>query len=337
MSTSIALTVFFGSLLLSMMSSAVLAERLEQVGERFRFPAGLLGLVTALGADSPEITSAVTALIGGQHDLGRGVIYGSNIFNVAFLFGFSAIVAGSTVIGRANLVLNGGASLAVTLIVGAQSAGFIGGTVTGLLLAIAVIPYLALLSIHPNRLSHLPLPAFAMDWFVAAITSEKRDEAADERDHQSVGGGRFTTADALSILPLLSVIVASSIGMVKTAELLGGRWNVSQLVIGTFVVATLTGLPNLIASVRMATKGRGAALSSEAFNSNTLNLLVGAYLPTFFVALSPLPHRGLVSLLCLAAITMLALIIGIVGRGFRRWTGGLLLASYAAFAFAVLH
>ena len=133
------------------------------------------------------------------------------------------------------------------------------------------------------------------------------------------------------------MIVRSSIGVVKTAELLGARWSVSQLVIGTFVVATLTGLPNLIASVRFATNGRGAAFSSEAFNSNTLNLLVGAYLPALFVAVSPLPHEGLVSMLWLAAITILALVIGIAGRGFGRWTGGLLLAFYAAFAVAVLH
>jgi cation:H+ antiporter len=335
-STSIALIVFFGSLILSVMSSAVVAERLEQVGERFRFPAGLLGLVTALGADSPEITSAMTALIGGQHNLGHGVIYGSNIFNLAFLLGFSALVAGGTEIGRANLILNGGAALVVTLIVGAQSASLIGATLTGVLLAAAMIPYIAVLSMHPNKLSQLPLPAFVTDWLVAAITSEKRDKLADERSDRS-GGGRLTTADALSILPLLSVIVASSIGLVKAAELLGARWSVSQLVIGTFVVATLTGLPNLIASIRLATKGRGAALSSEAFNSNTLNLLVGAYLPTFLVAVPPLPHEGLVSILWLAAMTTLVLFIGIAGRGFGRWTGGLIMALYAVFAIAILY
>jgi cation:H+ antiporter len=53
------------------------------VGHRLRLPPGLIGLVTALGADSPEISFTATAIIGGQHDLGRGVIFGSNIFNVA--------------------------------------------------------------------------------------------------------------------------------------------------------------------------------------------------------------------------------------------------------------
>ena len=147
-------------------------------------------------------TSAMTALIGGQHDLGRGVIYGSNIFNVAFLLGFKPLVAGVTVIGRANLILNGGVALVVTLIVSAQSAGLIGATLTGLALAIALIPYFAVPSRHPNNLPQLPQPNIVTGWLVAAITSEQRDEFADERDDRSAGGGRLTTADALSILPL---------------------------------------------------------------------------------------------------------------------------------------
>src|SRR5271165_1906125 len=41
------------------------------------------GLVAALAADTPEVTSAVTALAHGQHDVGTGVILGSNVFNLA--------------------------------------------------------------------------------------------------------------------------------------------------------------------------------------------------------------------------------------------------------------
>jgi cation:H+ antiporter len=53
----------------------------------------LLGIVTALGADSPEIASAITALAAGHSDLGVGVVIGSNIFNLAALLGLSALVA----------------------------------------------------------------------------------------------------------------------------------------------------------------------------------------------------------------------------------------------------
>jgi len=319
-------------------SSAVLAERLDQVGERFRFPPGLVGLMTALGADSPEIASAVTALIGGQHDLGRGVIFGSNVFNVAFLLGFSALVAGRVVMGRANLLLNGGVALAATLAVGAQAAGLLGTLGTGLALAALLLPYLAVSSFGPSALARLPLPAAVAGWLAAALRSEKRDEDAAEREGEADAskGRTMSAADGLSILPMLAVIVATSVVMVKMAVLLGGRWHVPEIVVGTFVVATLMGLPNLIAAVRLASKGRGATLSSEAFNSNTLNLLVGVYVPSLIVAGPPTSHQGLLSIGWLVGITAAALSLGVLRSGFGRWTGGALATIYAGFALSVL-
>ena len=94
MSIGTAITLFLGCLVLSAISSAVLSHRLDQVGTHLGLSEGLLGLVTALGADSPEIATAVTALAGAQHDLGSGVIFGSNVFNLAGLFGLGALVAG---------------------------------------------------------------------------------------------------------------------------------------------------------------------------------------------------------------------------------------------------
>ena len=49
--------------------------------------AGLLGLLTALGADAPEISSASSALFAGASEVGVGVILGSNLFNLAALHG----------------------------------------------------------------------------------------------------------------------------------------------------------------------------------------------------------------------------------------------------------
>ena len=78
MSIGSAIGLFLGCLVLATISSAVLSHRLDQVGSPLRLSEGLLGLVTALGADSPEIATAITALVGGQHDMGSGVIFGSN-------------------------------------------------------------------------------------------------------------------------------------------------------------------------------------------------------------------------------------------------------------------
>src|ERR1700716_1215379 len=82
--------------------------------------AGLVGLLTALGADAPEISSAVTALLSGAKDVGLGVILGSNLFNLAALLGFSAVVAGRVSFRRVLLALDGGVALWATVVVGSM-------------------------------------------------------------------------------------------------------------------------------------------------------------------------------------------------------------------------
>jgi Ca2+/H+ antiporter len=64
-------------LFLTALSSAVLSERLDQFGAWLGFSAGLSAFVTALVTDPPEIASAVTDQVGGRHDLGIRVIFGS--------------------------------------------------------------------------------------------------------------------------------------------------------------------------------------------------------------------------------------------------------------------
>ncbi len=337
MSVPLALVLFGGSLLLSMMSSAVLVERLEQVGRRFAFPAGLLGLVTAFCADSPEITSALTALISGQHELGRGVIFGSNIFNIAALFGVSALVAGRIPIGRPILVLNGGVALWLSLVVGAQALGWLGSLGAGLLLLVVVVPFLAISSIRRVTLDTLPLSDRARRWLVRLIHEEQSSQLEKASSQEEAGSIRpLTRTDGLSIVPLLAMIVISSVALVRSAEFLGRHWGLSQLVVGTFVIAVLTGLPNLTVALHLARRARGAALSSEAFNSNSLNLLFGAYLPTLFVTLSYPSREGVLSLGVLVAMTAVAVMLGFARRGLGRPSGLILVTCYAAYALVSL-
>ncbi len=140
MSISPAIVLFLGCLVLATISSAVLSHRLDQLGTHLGLSEGLLGLVTALGADSPEIATAVTALASGQHDMGSGVIFGSNIFNIAALFGLGALVAGRVACVRATLLLNAGVAVAVTVVLAWQKLTNGSPLITGALLALIVLP-----------------------------------------------------------------------------------------------------------------------------------------------------------------------------------------------------
>src|SRR5919197_6246765 len=99
--------LFLGSLAVTLIAAAFFARRLDRVGLHLGLPETLLGLLTALAADAPETSAAIAALVKGAHDVGLGVILGSNVFNLAAMVGFSAIVWGGIRIRPEALAVEG--------------------------------------------------------------------------------------------------------------------------------------------------------------------------------------------------------------------------------------
>ncbi len=188
---------------------------------------------------------------------------------------------------------------------------------------------IAVSAMKPSQLRLPFIPGPATRWLQAAVHDAQVDS----------GSERFPTspswADSLAIVPLLAMVMVSSIGIVRAATVLGAASDVSDAVLGTLVLATLTGIPNAVAAVRLATQGRGAAVVSETFNSNSLNLIAGAYLPTLFVTAGPLSGPGRFALWWLLGGTLLATILFLRRVVLTRWEGGVLIAGYAGFAWLV--
>lgn len=65
--------VFLGSLTPVIGGRKFLSRALGRLGPRLNIPEQLLGSITALGADSPEISAAVVSMISGQQDVAVGV------------------------------------------------------------------------------------------------------------------------------------------------------------------------------------------------------------------------------------------------------------------------
>src|SRR3954447_22209080 len=93
MTPAAATPVFLVSIGVMLAASAVFARRLDHIGLRLGFPEALLGLLTALAADAPEVSSAIAALVQHEHAIAVGVVVGSNAFNLAAMLGLSAVVA----------------------------------------------------------------------------------------------------------------------------------------------------------------------------------------------------------------------------------------------------
>ncbi len=108
--------VFLTGTVVSLGASWVLVSRLERVGARLGLSEGLLGMVAALAADAPEITSAVTALAGHHPAIGAGVVIGSNVFNLAALLGLATVVAGQIRLHRPVIVLEGIVAVSIAMV-----------------------------------------------------------------------------------------------------------------------------------------------------------------------------------------------------------------------------
>ncbi|MGH3255230.1 MAG: hypothetical protein ACRDOU_07430, partial [Streptosporangiaceae bacterium] len=81
------------------------------------------------------------------------------------------------------------------------------------------------------------------------------------------------------------------------------RYAVPEIVIGGLVLAAVTSLPNAVAAVYLAARGRGAATLSTALNSNTLNVAAGLLLPAAVIGLGRPGEATARLLLCSVILT----------------------------------
>ncbi len=329
-SLSYELALFAGSLVLVILSSVVLTASVEKTGARLGFSEALLGIVTALGADAPEISSAISALAAGHHDLGIGVVLGSNVFNLAALLGVSALVAGAVRPGRDGLLLDGGMALLVTLI----GAGLIGGILppwlSAVLLGALLVPYIWISSLYPTHVQKMNIAASVRNFLASALADVRDDSKKNTRLPKA------TLIDILALVPALFAIIAASRGLVSASVSLSERFHIPHATVGLLIIAGLTGIPNMIAAVRLAVRSRGAAVVTETFNSNTLNIVAGICLPALIMGSLHASSRTIFVLWWLIGMTIATVAFAYWRNGIRRLGGVILLALYAAFAVTII-
>lgn len=309
----------------SLATSWLLVSRIERISHRFRLSEAILGLVAALAADAPEITSAASALIHRQRAIGAGVVLGSNVFNLAALLGVGALVAGTIAIHWRVVLLTGVVSVwtaTVCLLV----AGGVLSAVAGVVLVVAVIaPYIALSGCGGRLPRRMPLAETMRPWLVEAIREEESEL------HASIAPTRASAGDfVLGAVALVAVIVASAV-MERAGATLGGHFRVPGIVVGGIVLATVTSVPNAVAGVYLARRRRGAATLSTAFNSNALNSTAGFLFPAAILGIGGLSGHVMLVAAWYVVMSILLAVAAFVRSGIDRVVGAAIVASYLAF------
>ena len=145
--------------------------------------------------------------------------------------------------------------------------------------------------------------------------------------------GRFV--DVAVGLMALVVVVTASVVMERAASTLGRRFSVADIVVGTVVLAAVTSLPNAVAALYLARRGRGAASLSIALNSNALNVAAGLLVPAVVLGIGPATANMSLVASWYAGLTVLLVGFAYFHRGVRFSVGALIVASYLAFVATV--
>jgi cation:H+ antiporter len=330
MSDPALIAAFIAAAGVSLATSWLLVSRLERVGARLGLSEALLGMLAALAADAPEITSAVTAMVGHQSRIGAGVVIGSNVFNLAALLGLSAVVAGRVGLHRRVILMEGTVALLVAGICLVAVRGGISAGVGLAAVAVVLVPYLVVLGVSRDRLRRFGLPAAWSEWLGEAIVEEEVELEPAIHPRQ----GRLS--DELTAVIAVLVVVGASVAMEQAGSTLGARHGVSEIVIGGLVLAGVTSLPNAVAALYLAARGRGAATLSTALNSNALNVAFGLLLPATIVGLGGASGQATLIAAWYLGLTAVALGCAFAGHGLRRAHGALIIGLYLAFVAALL-
>lgn len=305
---------FIISLFVLVKASDYFTDAAEEAGLRLGISAFVIGAtIVGLGTSLPELVSSIFAVYSGATEIVAGNVVGSNIANILFVLGLTALV------GKRTMILHARSQTDLPFLVG--SAFFI--TITaldgvfawpeGLLCLSGLIIYIA--SAIQSKGRKLEIVGKTEE------TEEKLEEVEQKKSNWSI-------LLALVISPVFIYLGAKYTveAIIHLSEIL----KIGKEVIALSAVALGTSLPELSVSLTMGWKGNPEIAVGNVFGSNIFNSLAVMGIPSLIKPLA-IP-RNIINfgLPVMVGATLLYIFIT-HDREISRWEGILLLIFYAFF------
>lgn len=217
----------------------------------------IIGLtIVAYGTSAPEMAVSVMSSLKGQADIAVGNVVGSNIFNVLFILGISALI--TPLIVAQQLV-----RLDVPIMVG----------VSGLMLMFALDGQIGRVDGIILFLGGLLYTGF----LIYQSRKERNLEVQDEYTREYGKPVRRAVKESLSNIGLiilgLALLVLGSRWLVDSAIAIARAFGLSELIIGLTIVAAGTSLPELATSAIASLRGERDIAVGNVVGSNIFNIL----------------------------------------------------------------
>ena len=198
--------------------------------------------IVALGTSAPEIFVGISSVLNGTESIAMGAVVGSNISNIALIFGVSCIGI-SMQPAKTNPMQFIPFVLAVIVLgLGLQDLKITKAESIEFLFVFAAFMYFTYLFRIPDKI--------------------------DESDNSNIKTGKTTL---LLIFGLLALIVGSNYAVVN-AENIATILNVPQVIIGLTIIAIGTSLPELAATISAIVKNKNDMVIGNVIGSNVMNI-----------------------------------------------------------------
>jgi len=298
------------------------ADLLVRGASRLALTLGISPLVVGLtvvsfGTSAPEVAVGVGAVLAGNTDLALGNAVGSNIFNVLFILGLSALITPLVVniqLIRQEVPIMLGASLLLFLLCSDGRLSLSDGVMlSGLMLTYTV--------------------------FLVWQSRSQGQAALDEYTKEFAPGDAAPWLNRMPVQLLLIVIglgllVLGSDWLVQASVVFARALGVSDLVISLTIVSAGTSMPEVATSIVAAIKGERDIAVGNVVGSNTFNILGSLGIASMVSGGQGLAVPAAMlnfDLWVMTGAALACLPVFMTGREIARWEGGMFLAYYLAY------
>ncbi len=313
---ALTLVLFVIGLVILIVGAELLVRGASRLAVGFGISPLVVGLtVVAFGTSSPELAVSIGSALSGQADIALGNVVGSNIFNVLFILGLSALI-GALVVAQQLIRLD-----------------------APLMVGVSILPLLLGLDGKIGRLDGLLLFAGIVAYIIFAIRQSRKETRQIEAEYeQEFGQGkRMGPRQALIqvgfVIVGLVLLVAGARWLVDGAVAIARSLGLSELIIGLTIIAAGTSLPEVATSVIASLRGERDIAVGNVVGSNIFNVLAVLGL-TAVVAPEGVnvPAAALrFDIPFMIAVAIACLPIFFTGYRIARWEGALFLAYYIAY------
>lgn len=284
----------------------------SRLAAAFGVPPLVVGLtVVAIGTSAPELAVSVNAALAGSADIAVGNVVGSNIFNVLFILGASALIA----------------PLRVALQIVRQD--------IWIMLVVSIAAWALLATGGVGRADGLVLVAGIVIYTWKTVRDGRREQAAlDSANAEPAQTEPFSWPRASLLVAFgLGLLVFGADQLVDGTLVLGRLLGASELILGLTVVAAGTSLPELATSIVASLRGERDIAVGNVVGSNIFNILavLGVAAVVSPSPIVPDPSVVTFDIPVMTAVAVACLPIFFTGHSIDRWEGGLFLTYYVAY------